>query len=187
MSIKNLSTSTLDGDVLASVRQAIAGFLKRCGLQYMDIAIDEAWYSECCQEAINRGFPMDGNHSILPYMAVGVAIMSNAYDHLPDRATKMWICLFTSVSTCIDDMMDRGEDLAHVYRFNERFASCQPQGDPVLSALDTLLREVACHYSAPVSNLIVASSLNFMSSILLDNETKDMQVWYLSNKGSFNL
>ncbi|KAG0703989.1 isoprenoid synthase domain-containing protein [Suillus ampliporus] len=176
MSTKNLFTSTLDGNVLASIRQAIAGFLQRCGLQYRDIAIDEAWYSECCQEAINRGYPMDGNNSILPYMAVGVAIMSNAYDHLPDRATKMWICLFTSVSTCIDDMMDRGEDLVHVYRFNERFASCQPQGDPVLSALDALLREVACHYSAPVSNLIVASSLNFMSSILLDNETKDMQI-----------
>ncbi|KAG0699516.1 isoprenoid synthase domain-containing protein [Suillus ampliporus] len=176
MSINNWSTSTLDSDVLASIRQAVTKFLQRCGLQYMDIAIDEACYSECCQEAINRGFPMDGKHSIRPYMAVGVAIMSNAYAHLPDRATGMWICLFTAVSTCIDDMMDRGEDLVHLYRFNERFANYQPQGDPVLNALDALLRDAACHYSAPVSNLIVASSLNFMSSIVLDNETKDMQI-----------
>lgn len=125
--------------------------------------------------------------AILPYMAVGVAIMSNAYDHLPDRATKMWICLFTAVSTCIDDMMCRAEDLVHVYHFNQRFANCQPQGDPVLNALDGLLREVHHHYSAPVSNLIVTSSLNFMSSILLDNETQDMPVWYFSNKGSFDI
>jgi len=173
VTMNNLSTSTLDGKALASIRQSIAGFLQRCGLQYKNITLDEAWYSECCQEAINRGYPMD---SILPYMAVGVAIMSNAYDHLPDRATKMWICLFTAVATCIDDMMDRAEDLVHVYRFNERFMNCQPQEDPVMNALDGLLREVACHYSAPVSNLIVASSLNFMSSILLDSETQDMPI-----------
>lgn len=125
--------------------------------------------------------------AILPYMAVGVSIASNAYGHLPDCATKMWICLFTTVATCVDDMMARPEDLVHVYRFNERFANCQPQEHPVLNALDGLLREVHCHHSAPVSNLIVTSSLNFMSSILLDNETQDMPVWSFSNNGSFDL
>ncbi|KAG1878761.1 hypothetical protein F4604DRAFT_1903023 [Suillus subluteus] len=169
----NLSTSTLDGEVLASIRKSIAEFYQRCGLQYKNITLDEAWYPECCKEAINRGYPMD---AILPYMAVGVAIMSNAYDHLPDRATKMWICLFTAVSTCIDDIMTRAENLVHVCRFNERFANCQPQEHPVLNTFDELLREVACHYSAPVSNLIVTSSLNFISSILLDNETQDMPI-----------
>ncbi|KAG1860873.1 isoprenoid synthase domain-containing protein [Suillus subluteus] len=169
----NLSTSTLDGEVLASIRQSIAEFFQRCGLQYKNTTLDEAWYSECCQEAINRGYPMD---AILPYMAVGVAMISNAYDHLPDRATKMWICLLTTVCVCIDDTMIRAEYLVHVYRFNERFANCQPQEHPVLNALDGLLREVACHHSAPVSNLIVTSLLNFISSILLDNETQDMPI-----------
>ncbi|KAG1781957.1 terpenoid synthase [Suillus placidus] len=173
MTMNNLSTSTLDGEVIASIRQSIAEFLQRCGLQYKNITLDEAWYSECCQEAIKRGYPMD---IILPYMGAGVAMTSNAYDHLQDRATKMWICLFTAVSTCIDDMMIRAEDLVHVYRFNERFANFEPQEHSVLNALDGLLREVTCHYSAPVSNLIVASSLNFMSSILLDNETQDMPI-----------
>ncbi|KAG1824355.1 terpenoid synthase [Suillus subaureus] len=171
--MNNLSTSIFDGEVLENIRQSIAKFYQRCGLQYHNIALDEAWYSECCQEAINRGYPMD---AILPYMAVGVAIMSNAYDHLPDRATKIWICLFTVVATCIDDMMIRAEDLEYVYRFNERFTNCQPQEHPVLNTLDGLLREVPCHYSAPVSNLIVTSALNFMSSILLDNETQDMLI-----------
>ncbi|KAG2124812.1 isoprenoid synthase domain-containing protein, partial [Suillus clintonianus] len=155
------------------IRQSIAEFLQRCGLQYKNVSIDEAWYSECCQEAINRGYLMD---LILPHMAAGVAIMSNTYNHLPDHATKMWMCLFTSVLTYIDDMMDRADDLGDVYRFNERFVNCQPQGHPALNALDGLLREAPCYYSSPVSNLIVASSLNFMSSILLDNETKDMLI-----------
>ncbi|KAG2347458.1 terpenoid synthase [Suillus weaverae] len=173
MTMNNLSTSTFDGEVIASIRQSIADFLQRCGMQYKNVTLDEAWYSECCQEAINRGYPMD---IILPYMGVGVALMSNAYDHLQDRATKMWICLFTVVATCIDDMMIKAEDLVHVYRFNERFTNFQPHEHPVMNAFDGLMREVPCHYSAPVSNLIVASALNFMSSILLDSETQDMPI-----------
>ncbi|KAG1721749.1 hypothetical protein EDB19DRAFT_1917111 [Suillus lakei] len=82
----SLSTSTLDSEVLASIRQAIVDFLRRCGLQYTNIMIDEVSYSECCQEAINRGFPMDGKYSLCPYMAAGVA-MFNTFAHLPDRAT----------------------------------------------------------------------------------------------------
>ncbi|KAG2137297.1 isoprenoid synthase domain-containing protein [Suillus cothurnatus] len=173
MSMNNLPTLTLDGEVLASIRQSIAEFFQRCGLQYKHVTIDETCYSECCKEAINRGYPMD---AILPYMPIGVAMMSNAYDHLPDRATKMWICLMTTVCVCIDDTMIKAEYLAHVYRFNERFTNCQPQGHPVLNALDGLLREVACHHSPPVSNLIVTSLLNFITSILLDNETQDMPI-----------
>ncbi|KAG0701236.1 isoprenoid synthase domain-containing protein [Suillus ampliporus] len=175
MSINNLSTTTLNGDI-PSIRQATANFLLRCGSQYTDVTIDEACYSECCQEAINRGFPMDGKISIRPYMVVGVAIMSNTYAHLPDRATRMWICLFTAITTCMDDMIDKEEGLVHMYSFNERFLSHQSQDDPVLNAFDMLLRDVTCHYPSPASNLIVASALNFISSMLLDNETKDMQI-----------
>ncbi|OJA08292.1 hypothetical protein AZE42_07812 [Rhizopogon vesiculosus] len=68
----------------------------------------------------------------------------------------------------------KGQDITHVYHFNERFVSCQPQADPVLSGLDVLLREVVHHYPPLVSNLIVASSLNFVSS--LDHETKGMKI-----------
>ncbi|KAG2093541.1 uncharacterized protein F5147DRAFT_821158 [Suillus discolor] len=173
MTMNNLSTSTLDGEVLANIRQSIAEFLQRCGLQYKNVSLDEAWYSECSQEAIKRGYPMD---AILPYMPVGVAMVSNAYDHLPGRATKMWMCFFTIICACMDDIMISGENIVHLYRFNELFANCQPQGHPVLNAFDGLLREVACHYSAPASNLIVTSALDFVSSMLLDNETKDMPI-----------
>ncbi|KAG1883984.1 isoprenoid synthase domain-containing protein [Suillus subluteus] len=180
MTTNSLTTLTLSNDEvrLASIRQVIANFLRRCGLSYANIAnitIGETLYSECYQEAVNRGFPMDGKYSLRPYMAVGVA-MFNTYVYLPDRATRMWICLFTVLVTCIDDMMDKGEDLVHVHNFYERFVSNQSQGNPVLSALDALLRDIVHHYPSPVSNLIVASAFDFISSIMLDNETKDMQI-----------
>ncbi|KAJ8583621.1 terpenoid synthase [Rhizopogon salebrosus TDB-379] len=169
-------TTTLDNKALASTRQAIATFLQRCSLQYTTVTLDEDVYAECCQEAINRGLPMDGKYSIRPFLAVGVAIMSLTYAHLPDRSTGMWICLYTAVCTCIDDIVDKRQDIAHVYRFNERFATCEPQEDAVLNGLDALLREAVHHFSPLVSNLVVASSLNFVSSLLLDHETKDMEI-----------
>ncbi|KAG2365190.1 isoprenoid synthase domain-containing protein [Suillus spraguei] len=179
MQSNSLTTSTLsNGEVLASIRQVIAVFLQRCGLPHVNtanIAMDEASYSECYQEAINHGLPMDGKYSLRLYMAVGIG-MFNTYAHLPDRATRMWICLITVLVTCIDDMMDKGEDLVHVYSFYERFASNESQGNPVLTAVDALLRDVVCHYPSPVSNMIVASVFDFISSILLDNETQDMQI-----------
>ncbi|KAG1846124.1 isoprenoid synthase domain-containing protein [Suillus tomentosus] len=173
MSTNELSTSTLDSGVLKSIRQTIANFLRRCGLQ--DIAIDQAYYSECYQEAINRGFPMDGKYSIRSYMDVGVVLASTAYAHLP-KAARMWICLFTAIVVSIDDTMDRTEDVVHVYYFNERFVNCQSQGNPVLDALDVILREITCFHSPLVSNLITVSTLNFITSNCLDNETKDMQI-----------
>ncbi|OAX39478.1 terpenoid synthase [Rhizopogon vinicolor AM-OR11-026] len=171
-----LPTSALDGNVLPSIRQAVASFYQRCGLKYAEVVLDEALYTECCQEAINRGFQMDGNYPIRPYMAVGVAMFCSSFAHLPDRTTRMWICLFSAVITCVDDIPNRGQDTVHLYRFNERFANRQPQGESVLNALDTLMREVPHHYSPVVSNLITTSTLDFISSLLIEHDTKDMQI-----------
>lgn len=134
--------------------------------------LDETLYTECCHEAIARGIPMD---SIRSYMSNGVA-MASTYNHLPDRATTVWICLLTAIFCNIDDNLSGEQDIVHVYRFNERFARCQPQGDPTLQVLDTLLREAPRHYSPLMSNLITTSILDYISSLLLDHETKDMQV-----------
>jgi hypothetical protein len=125
---------------------------------------------------------MDGKYSIRAQMDIGVAIAAYSFAHLPDPAARMRICLITAVNARIDDMVVRGEDMVHVYRFNERFVNCQPQGNPILNALDVLLREITCLHSPLVSNIITASILNFVSSICLDYETKNMQVWFISEQ-----
>lgn len=158
------------------VRQAVANFYQLVGMKYEEVKLDEALYNECCQEAMDRGFPMEGKYSIRPYMAIGVATFWHCYKYLPDRATKMWICLYTALHICTDDRVNRGHDTEHLYRFNERFTNCQPQGDPGLQALDTLLREVHRHYPPPVSNLITTSTLDFVSALALELDTVDMQV-----------
>jgi len=145
-------------------------------LQYGNVIPDEALYAECCKEAINRDFPMDGKYSIRPYMSCGAAMSSIPYAHLPDRATMVWIGVISAALLGIDDNLGGAQEIEHVYLFNERFSSCQPQGDPVLKALDSLLRETKRHYSPLVSNLIITCILDYVSSVLIDHETKDMQV-----------
>ncbi|OJA09034.1 hypothetical protein AZE42_09695 [Rhizopogon vesiculosus] len=171
-----MSTSTLDENVLASIRQANTDFLQRCGLEYTGLLrLDEALHSEYYQEAINRGIPMDGRYSFSPYIAAGVAITTNAFEHLPDREIRMWICLLITITIGIDDNLGGGLDMVQLYHFNKRFISHQPQGDPAMKAFDAFLREASRHYSPLVSNLITTSILDFVSSLLLDHETKDMQ------------
>ncbi|KAG1745745.1 isoprenoid synthase domain-containing protein [Suillus lakei] len=168
MSINSLSTSTLDDAVLKSIRQDVANFLHRCGLQYKDFILDEALYAECIQEATDRGFPMDGEYSIRAHMANGVSMFCAGYAHLPDRATRMWICLFTGASTRIDDILDQGLDPVHLQSFNENFVNCRPQCNPLLSAFDELMREAHHHYCPLVANMIITSSLDFISGIMLE-------------------
>ncbi|OAX39480.1 terpenoid synthase [Rhizopogon vinicolor AM-OR11-026] len=170
------TASILDANVRQSIRQALVDFYQRVGLKYVEVKLDEALYNECCREATNRGFPMDGSYSIRPYMAIGVATFCYCYAYLPDRATKMWICLYTALHICIDDRVNRGKDTKHLYRFHERFANCKPQGDPGLQALDSLLREVHLYYPALVSSLITTSSLDFVSALLIELDTTDMQI-----------
>jgi len=136
---------------------------------------DETWYTECCQEAVNRSIPLDGKYSFRKFMDVGVAITATAFAHIPDRATKMWVSLLISVSIGIDDYLGGALDMEHLYHFNARFVSCQPQGHPATNSLDALLREAPRYYSPFMSNLITTSMLDFVSSLLLDHETKDMQ------------
>jgi hypothetical protein len=148
---------------------------------------NETLYTECCKEAINRDFPMDGKYSIRPYMSCGVALSTTAYAHLPDRATLVWIAVISAAILVIDDNFGGAQEIEHVYLFNERFASCKPQGDPALKALDSLLRETQRHYSPLVANLIITSILDYVSSVLIDHETKDMQVCSSSTWGQLYL
>ncbi|KAG2142345.1 isoprenoid synthase domain-containing protein [Suillus clintonianus] len=173
----SLSTSAADCDVLAGIRHAIADFLQHCGLQYTPTTIDEELYNKCCQDAINRGFPMsDEDYSLRPYMVIGVTMSSIAYGHLTNPATRMWLCHFTAAGICVDDTMKRQQDMENLYRFNERFATCQPQGDAVLNTWDEILRETPRHFSPLVSGFITTSTLDFISGLLLEYETQGMKI-----------
>ena len=150
--------------------------------------LDEALNKKCFQEVINRGIPVEGKFSLAAFVVHAVGVTASAYGHITDPANWMWICLFLAVITGIDDNLDGEQEIEHMYRFNERFLNYQPQGNPALASLDELLREVPHHYKNPiVANLITTSVLDYITSIILDHETKDMQVLYCPNPCSLYL
>ena len=65
----------------------------------------------------------------------------------------------------------RGLDL-----FNERFITGKKQANESLDAFDQVLRETNLHYHGIQANVIVTGTLNFVTSIILEFETKGMPV-----------
>ena len=86
----------------------------------------------------------------------------------------MFIALYTAFVTWIDDTYS--QDDIGVDSFNERFVTRQKQANAGLEGFDRLLRETNLHYQSIQATVIVTSSLNFVTSTILDFETQGIPV-----------
>ena len=121
---------------------------------------------------------MDGTPSLRTYLRDGAAYTAAVCAHLPRRPTQIWIALYTACITYVDDALTGFPlEKTNIYRFNERFSQGQAHGNGILDALTDLLHQVPRLGFQPVSsNLIVTSTLDFVTANLLEHETKSMQV-----------
>lgn len=115
-----------------------------------------------------------GAPSLRPFMPGGVVMATTAYAHLDNKSTQIFIALYTAFLIYLDDVFQH--DVEHVYCFNERFILCQAQDDPVLDGFASLLREFPQHFGRVVSNIMITSTLNLVTALLLEHETQDMKV-----------
>lgn len=119
---------------------------------------------------------MDGDHSVRKFLPVGVGYAATAGAHL-DRPTQIWLSLYTSALTYIDEVPTRfPSEIPGVYLFNDRFMADKPQANVVLDALAAIIRRAPDMFQSIPSKLIMTSSLNFVTSNLLEYETTSMQV-----------
>ena len=86
----------------------------------------------------------------------------------------MFIALYTASVSWIDDTYAR--DVIGVDSFNERFVTGRKQANEGLDGFDRLLRETNLHYHGIQANVILTASLNYVTSIILDFETRGMSV-----------
>ena len=88
--------------------------------------------------------------------------------------------MYTAFVAWIDDTYT--QDVTGVDSFNERFLTGQQQANESLDGLARLLREINLHYHGIQANVILTASLNFVTSIILDFETKEIAVSFILNR-----
>jgi hypothetical protein len=107
------------------------------------------------------------------FIPTSVNMATTAFGHCSEN-TKLLICLYTAFLLYLDDR-DRA-DINEVRNFNMRFILGQAQASPALEGLAQAIREVSLCYESVVANIIVTSTLNFVTAVVLEHETESMPV-----------
>ncbi|KAF8520312.1 terpenoid synthase [Gautieria morchelliformis] len=160
--------------VTEMTRNAIRSFLRRCDIPLPAVDYDYDFDAACRAEAVRRGYPMEGPNSLAPFIPGGVAMVITAYAHLTDESIRLFISLYTAFLIYTDDVFQYQVDA--VREFNERFVAQKPQQDPVLHSFANLLPEFSRHFSAVASNIMITSTLNLITALLLEHDTRGMAV-----------
>ncbi|CAA7261255.1 unnamed protein product [Cyclocybe aegerita] len=158
------------------IRDVLGKFFDRCKIPYDELPYDVDLHNLCIEEAHKFGYPVDPSSdvpSILKALPAGVAIAATAYAHLHNRDIQVFIALFTGFLVYLDDCVTHS--VSGVDMFVERYISGQPQENDVLESLAFFLRGTYVHYTGIQANIIMTSTLNFITSVVLENKTQTMQ------------
>ncbi|KAJ3510944.1 hypothetical protein NLJ89_g4390 [Agrocybe chaxingu] len=158
------------------IRDVLNRFFERCQIRYDEFPYDIDLHNLCIEEAHKHSYPVDpspGVPSILKALPAGVAIAATSYAHLHSRDVQVFIALYTGFLVYLDDCVTH--DVSGVDMFVERFISGHPQDNDVLESLALFLRETYVYYSGIQANIIMTSTLNFITSVVLENKTQTMQ------------
>ena len=155
----------------------ITEVLSRCNIPYYRTPYDHDLHDLCIQECKIKKYPFDkihGKYSIAKCIPGGVVTASTTYAHLKSRSTQVFIALYTAFALWIDDTY--ALDVIGIDSFNERFVTGRKQANEGLDGFDRLLRETTHYYHGIQANVILTSTLNYITSVILDFETKGMPV-----------
>ncbi|KAF8882389.1 isoprenoid synthase domain-containing protein [Infundibulicybe gibba] len=159
-----------------SIRVVIDGFLSRCEIPFSVTQYDHNFHAACCREAHRKGYLVEDSrqNSLLSFLPGGVIMATTAYAHLTNQSTRIFIALYTGFLIYLDDVFQN--DIDSVSCFNNNFIQRLPQKDPVLDGFASLLHEFPQHFGRLVSNIMITSTLNLVSALLLEFETRNMTV-----------
>ncbi|RYP37774.1 hypothetical protein DL768_010832 [Monosporascus sp. mg162] len=116
------------------------------------------------KKAAEYGVPLDSPVSAKGFR-LGYSEGVFAYPGHPVEI-QAFIGLFTWIVVQIDDVVDDITDA--VDHFQQRYLSGEPQPHPLLHALGEILREAYVYWDPILANILVTSTLNFLTSSLLE-------------------
>ncbi|KAG6382023.1 hypothetical protein JVT61DRAFT_655 [Boletus reticuloceps] len=166
----------LDLKEIQTIRGTLRSVLEQCNVPYKVTPYDHDLHRECIEEAVRRGYPVEGGLSLCTFLRVGVTYALAAAVHL-SRPTQIWIALYTSCVIYVDEIPARfPSDICNFYLFPNRFIEKQQQENAILDALADIIRRAPDLFSPIPSKLIMTSTLNFFTANLLEHETKSMEI-----------
>jgi len=145
----------------------VKGYLEELGLDFSPTSHDHAFFDECCEEMALRNWTDQAIAKLRPFLPGGVIMVSTAYKHLSNRSTQMLIALYTAILIYLDDVAK--DVIKELKTFVEVFACGGVHYHDVLAAYANILRDFPRHFG-DASGIVLSSSLNFINSLVLEDE-----------------
>ncbi|EIN12178.1 terpenoid synthase [Punctularia strigosozonata HHB-11173 SS5] len=155
------------------VREVIASFCRGCTTSPLsrDVIANAKVEQLTYDDLVRRGCPLTGNNGVLPYTRTGVSLATHAFGHCSEDI-QAFVAVYTTHLLYLDETFVKDTD--GLREFNSRLICGQKQTNPTLDSLVQVIRDIAGRYEATRANIMVASTLNFATALLLDFDTKNM-------------
>lgn len=158
--------------MISQIRDILSQFLRECDIIYPhDVRVDPAYRVACYSEAKRRGFDLA---ALGRSLEVAVAISDTSYRHVKNQSTRVFIAMWTTLVTYIDDsyqLLAEGLD-----DFFDRFLRQEPQQLDVLDQFACVIRELPQHWGIISANLMTTSGMDFLTSMIIDSNIQGMKV-----------
>ncbi|KAF8894659.1 isoprenoid synthase domain-containing protein [Infundibulicybe gibba] len=155
------------------IQDVLRMFLREMNIPFPTLTYDASLAKATCDEALRLGFQEAHIFSKTFQKALqpGVALIMTIYPHL-EMSTRLWISLYMTCTVYFDEVAEA--DIEAVKAFNMLFITNQPQQHPVLDSYAKLLRLSADHFTPTISALVVTSTLDYTTALLLEKDYQGM-------------
>lgn len=150
------------------IRAIVDSMLEGCQIQCTAEPYDQAFHSLCVDECVKKSYPVTNHLEAGVFLAPG-------YRHLPSQETQIWIALFTGFAVGIDGLNDASY-YPDLELFSERLIKGQKQGHVLLETFANVLKEIPLHFRGLQAQIVLTSSINFISGCLIEHKTSGTSV-----------
>ncbi|KAI0394333.1 isoprenoid synthase domain-containing protein [Xylariaceae sp. FL0594] len=155
------------------IRDLVSRFLRGCGLVYPPMVYDNKLEEDCIADAVRRKYITDEDQTLKRFIPAGVSISSNAYSH-QRQDIQIFVAIWTALLVYLDDVGDK--DVERIRAFNYRFVTGSRHEDAMLNHLTEMLREMPAMFGRIEADLMVISTMNGLTSLLIEHEIKDVKL-----------
>ena len=160
-----------------AIRDILLDFLRQMALPFQPIPFDTGFADAALEYGFQRyGFKKEviDTPEFHRTWHSAISMTVNMFSHLRDIRTKYWIALYSASIIFFDDLSVTDPGPFRV--FHTRFICAESQEHPLLDTYASLLRNSTQHFHPSAANLIISSSLNFITGLVLKYDYEEMKI-----------